>query len=80
MGNVCVTKNGRQVDSNPGCQDPALADQRIWIITLVNVVLWLVWRALSREELGNGKYKMYISFVGAMICYLLVSLAPPNVE
>jgi hypothetical protein len=75
MGNSCVAKNGRTVTNNTNCQDPANAEYRIWYIALINVFLWMLWRALSSEELGNGKIKIFISLTGTLVCWLMVSLA-----
>lgn len=74
MGNMCVSKHGRFVTNNPDCQDPATAEYRIWVISLVNILLWVSWKLLAHAELGHGKTKLFISFGGALMCFLMVSV------
>jgi hypothetical protein len=69
-----VARHGRVVTNNPDCQDPATAEYRIWVLSLINVLLWVIWKLLAHAELGNGKAKLFLSFGGALTCFLMVSV------
>jgi hypothetical protein len=71
----CVFEKGREIVNNEECQDPATAESRIWVIALLNVLIWVVWQTFGTAELAQGKTKLVLSGGGALMCFLMVSLA-----
>ena len=76
MGNrFCVVETRKDVYiSNPDCQDPAIAEYRLYVCGLIQVILWLIWRFLPAGELEYGMWKMVIAGIGVLTTWLLVAI------